>query len=79
MQSISVIMKNEKSADLLNVNDLDAVVDIGLRELGNVHSARARVQTLRVLLLILNSEVWLDHQKEKRLPDFYRVFEEQIL
>ena len=60
MHSIACLMKNYKSEHFFNQNDLDMIVDIGLRELGTPNSTRARVHILRVLNLILEHPTYLD-------------------
>ncbi len=53
MHTIECLMTNKKSQEFFNDNDLNMIVDIGLRELGTPNSNRARVRTLRVLRLVL--------------------------
>jgi hypothetical protein len=62
-------MKNYKSEHFFNQNDLDMIVDIGLRELATPNSTRARVHILRVLNLVLEHPTYLDFSKE-RLRDY---------
>jgi hypothetical protein len=60
MQSISCLLQNNKTEKYFNENDLDILVTIGLRELGTPNASRARVQTLRVLNLILDHPTYLE-------------------
>ena len=69
MQSIGVLLKSSKSEEFFNCNDIDIIVDIGLRELGEPNTARARVQTLRVLLTVLDHESFMEHYKH-RVEDY---------
>ena len=78
MHSIACILKNSKSEEFFNSNDLDMIVSIALRELGTPNATRARVHTLRVLNLILNHPTYLDYYRG-RLSDFNTTLEDQIL
>lgn len=60
MQTISCLLQNSKTEKYFNENDLDILVTIGLRELGTPNASRARVQTLRVLNLILDHPTYLE-------------------
>lgn len=54
MQSIAVIMQNSDSEHFFNVNDIDLIVDIGIRALGDQNTSKTRVQVLRTLKKILD-------------------------
>jgi hypothetical protein len=78
MHSIACLLKNSRSEHFFNSNDLDIIVSIALRELGTPNAVRARVHTMRVLLLVLDHPTYLDYYR-CRLPEFNSTLEDQIL
>lgn len=60
MHSIGCLLTNHNSEHFFNQNDLDLLVDIGLRELASPNASKARVHTLKVLNLILEHPTYLD-------------------
>lgn len=59
MQAISVLLQGSDSENFFNENDVDIIMGICLRELGTPNSSRTRLQTLRVLNLILEHPTYL--------------------
>jgi len=60
MQTIAVIMQNPKTKDdFFNLNDLDYIVGVAMRELNVRNTRRTRIQILKVLNIVLGiSEYW---------------------
>ena len=62
METVMVIMTNEKTkANYLDETDIDSIVNVCLRELGEINDSRSRVQTLRVLHRSLEHPTYLKH------------------
>ena len=79
METIIVLMTNEEtSKSYLNEVDIDLVVAVALRELGEQNTSRSRVQTLRVLLKALEHPTYLKHF-EKRKSEYINTLETQII
>lgn len=77
-ETICVILSTYETEHFFNENDLDIVVDIGLRELSKKNCSRARVQILRTLAAVLDHPTYL-HFHSERLKDYDRVISDQIL
>ena len=75
MHTIECLMTNKKSQEFFNDNDLNMIVDIGLRELGTPNSNRARVRTLRVLRLVLEHPSFWESNRI-RLYEFNTTLED---
>ena len=79
METIIVLMTNEKTkANYLNETDIDSIVNVCLRELGEQNTSRSRVQTLRVLLKSLEHPTYLKHYG-KRISEVVSTIETQIM
>ena len=78
MQTINVLMTNETTLNFFNENEIDIIVGCGLRELGEQHTSRSRVQTICVLLAALEHPTYLKHYP-KRADDFVETLEQQII
>ena len=67
MQTINVLMSNETTLNFFNENEIDIIVGCGLRELGEQHTSRSRVQTICVLLAALEHPTYLKHYPKRCL------------
>ena len=56
METIGVLLSKPETKEIFNQNDIDFVVDVAIRELGAANKVQARVETLKVLNIILDNE-----------------------
>ncbi len=54
METIAVLLQSPKTTDIFNENDIDFILDISIRELGVQNSVQARVETLKVINIIMD-------------------------
>lgn len=62
LETISIILSKEESKDFFNINDLNVLLDICLREIQTEKDASVRVQILRMI------ETIMDHSMYKQYP-----------
>ena len=74
MQTVQVLLTNAKTLEFFNENDLDIIIECGLRELGEKNTSRSRVAILRVLLTALEHPTYLKHYP-KRIEEFISTME----
>ena len=74
MQTVHVLLTNAKTLEFFNENDIDIIIECGMRELGEKNTSRSRVAILRVLLLALEHPTYLKHYP-KRVEEFIGTME----
>jgi hypothetical protein len=62
LETLNIILTREKSKDFFNINDLNVLLDICLREIQTEKNPAIRVQILRMI------EIIMDHEMYKRYP-----------
>jgi hypothetical protein len=78
METLSVLLQNPKSVEMFNENDVDFIVDVAIRELGVANKVVARVETLKVLNIILDHAPYWQYYSH-RLQDIEQLLESQII
>ena len=74
METLSVLLQNPKTAEIFNENDVDFIVDVAIRELGVANKAVARVETIKVLNIILDHAPYWQYYSH-RLPELDTLLE----
>jgi hypothetical protein len=62
LETLSIILSKEQSKDFFNINDLNVLLDICLREIQTEKDPNVRVQILRMI------ETIIDHDMYKQYP-----------
>ena len=78
METIGVLLQNKKTVEMFNENDVDFVVDVAIRELGAPNKVQARIETLKVLNIILDHEPYWQYYRH-RLVELDSLCEAQIM
>lgn len=78
METLHVLLHNPKSVEMFNENDIDFIVDVAIRELGVANKPQARVETLKVLNLILDHAPYWQYYGH-RLAEVEELLETQVI
>lgn len=65
METIGVLLSKPETKEIFNQNDIDFVVDVAIRELGAANKVQARVETLKVLNIILDNEAYWQYYSHR--------------
>jgi len=63
METAGILLNHKDCPDFFNENDIDLLVDVGIRELGCPNSEETRVQLLKILIICM------------RQTDYIKLFE----
>lgn len=77
LETLNIILTNEKSKDFLNINDLNVLLDICLREIQTEKNPDIRVQILRMIEIIMDHEMYKMYPY--KLDDIRETINELIL